>query len=191
MTPNRKPKGYVGINHTTRGGDILAVMQTIHLPEQTLGADLAARMRKVKGEEWYPIAELLEVLEKLDEKLGTYHLRQVGWTIFNKFHRPHVEGRFKSAKELLEAFNGMYREGNRGTQIGGWKILSFEPGRAMLEKATPHHCHMEEGIVAEALRTINVPATVTQAECFRKGAPVCIYKIETTVDDERWMPLEG
>ncbi len=187
MTPNaRKPKGYVGINHTTRGGDILAVLQTIHLPAQTLGADLAARIKNVKEDAWYPIAEMLEMLERLDQKLGSFHLRQVGWTIFNRYHKEAVIAHFSNARQLIEAFDSMYHQANKGTQIGGYKVLSFEPGRAVLEKATPHHCLMEEGIVEESLRAINVPAKVSQTKCFRKGDEVCHFVVETSITDERW-----
>lgn len=186
----RKPKGYVGINHTTRGGDILAVLQTIHLPEQTLGPELAARLKKVQLALWYPISDFLEMLERLDQKLGSYHLRQVGWNIFNRYHAEAVRNHVKSARQLLDGFNTMYLEGNRGTQIGGWKVLSFETGRAEVEKATPHHCHMEEGIVAEALRAVGVPAQVSQSKCFRRGDDVCVFVIETTCRDARWSGQE-
>lgn len=185
---NRRPKGYVGLNHLTRGGDILAILQCIHLPEQTLGPERANRLKSVRMEDWYPIAELLELLETLEEKLGSYHLRQVGWTICQRFHAAEVKQRFRNAKELLQAFDAMYHMGNKGTGIGGWSLLSFEPGRALLEKTTPHHCQMEEGIVEESLRTIGVPVKIRQTQCFRKGAPCCHYLLESHVTDGRWGP---
>jgi len=184
----RRPKGYVGLNHVTRGGDILAVLQCIHLPEQTLGPQLAHRLKGVKLEGWYPIGELLELLDTLEAKLGSFHLRQVGWTICQRFHAAEVKQRFTSAKELLLAFDAMYHQANKGTGIGGWNLLSFEPGRALLEKTTPHHCLMEEGIVEETLRSIGVPVRIQQTQCFRKGAPSCHYLLESSVTDSRWAP---
>lgn len=96
----RKPRGYVGINHITRGGDILAVLATVHLPETTLGPELAARLRKVNAEEWYPISEMVNLLEALDQKLGSFHLKQVGWTIFNRYHAEEARKHFTCAREL-------------------------------------------------------------------------------------------
>jgi hypothetical protein len=42
----------------------------------------------------------------------------------------------------------MYHHANRGTGIGGWKVLRFDAGYAELEKMTPHHCVMEQGILS-------------------------------------------
>lgn len=191
MQVKRKPKGYVGLNHTTRGGDILAVLETIHRPEHTLGPDLARRLKLVSEDQWYPIGDFLEMLEVLEQKLGSYHLRQVGWTIFGKFHAPEVRQRFDNARDLLSAFDVMYHQGNKGLQIGGWELRSFTGTNAELEKTTPHHCVMEEGILQEALRTVGVTAKVEQSQCFRKGAESCVYVITPRIADERWSGRAG
>jgi len=119
----RKPRGYVGLNHETLGSDILSVVAAVPLSQQLLGADVAERM---------------------------------------------------------------YKHANRGTGIGGWEVLGFEPGKAELEKTTPHHCVMEEGILAEALIAVGVPALVRQSECLLKGAEACRYVITSSITDERW-----
>lgn len=86
----------------------------------------------------------------------------------------------------MYGFDDMYRHANRGTDIGGWKVLSFEPGRAEMEKTTPHVCYMEEGIFLEALNTIEVGATVTQPRCIYKGADACTFLGTSHVRDQRW-----
>lgn len=182
--PARKPQGYVGINHETSGRDILSVLKTIHVPEVTLGPELAGRLKRVSPDGWYPIADMLALLEKLDQKLGSFHLKQVGWTIVQSLP-PDMLARFQNARELLEAFDGMYHFNNRGEQIGGWKLTSFMPNRAEFEKNTVHHCVMEEGIVEECLRKIGVTAQVSQTTCFRKGGPLCRYVV-TPKTPHRW-----
>lgn len=182
----RKPRGYIGINHQTVGSDILSVLKALHAPEQTLGKELAARLAAVKPDGWYPIGLLLEALDKLDQKLGTYSLRNVGWELFKLSHAEALKSVATAARDVIYGIDGMYHRANRGVSIGGWKVLKFEPGHAELEKTTPHHCVMEEGILQEALRTLGVKAEVTQRECFRQGAGACIYVIRSQVTDQRW-----
>lgn len=183
---NRLPRSYTGINHQTLGSDILAVLKALHTPESTLGPDLHGRLKAVKPDQWYPISLLLEALAALDQKLGTYALKNVGWQLFQLSHAAEFRKVASSAKDVVYGIDGMYHRANRGTGIGGWQVLRFEPGRAELEKTTPHHCVMEEGILEEALRTLGVKAEVTQRQCFRKGAESCIYVISSPLTDERW-----
>jgi hypothetical protein len=81
----------------------------------------------------------------------------------------------------------MYRLANRGAELGGWVVLEFEPGRAVLEKTTPHHCSMEEGILDAAFRVVGTPATVYQSACVRVGADACRFVITSHIVDHRWM----
>lgn len=182
----RKPKGYVGLNHMTRGGDIVAILKVLHTPALTLGEDNLRRLSQINSESWYPISTLLDMLELLDAKLGAPGLKSVGWMIFSTFHSAQARQTFDNARDLLYALDAMYKMGNKGHRIGGWEVLEFRPGHAVLEKTTPHHCAMEEGIIEEAMRTMGVKAAVDQPECFRKGAPACRFRIQTTVTDSRW-----
>lgn len=184
---DRRPRNYVGMNHETIGSDILAVMKALHAPERALGPELTARLKAVSPTGWYPIGWLLEALETMDQKLGTYALKNVGWKLFEMTHAEGLKKTTSTARELLYGFDAIYRHANRGGNIGGWKVLSFAPGEAELEKTTPHHCVMEEGILQEALRTLGIKADVSQRACFRKGADACIFVIRSPITDARWM----
>lgn len=183
---DRRPKGYIGLNHQTIGSDILAVVKALHAPERALGPELAAKLQTVTADGWYPIGLLLDALEAMDQNLGTYALKNVGWKLFQLTHAEALEASGSSARDVVYGIDQMYHHANRGVGIGGWKVLTFEPGHAQLEKTTPHHCVMEEGILEEALRTLGVKAQVTQTSCFRKGDAVCLYEIRSPITDERW-----
>lgn len=190
MTARRFPRGYLGLDHETRGSELLAILECVHVPEQTLGPEMTRKLRAVKPDLWYPIADMLDLLDRLDQKLGAFHLKQVGWTLFSRYQAEIVKKLFDNAYDVLRNSDEQYRRNNRGHNIGGWKVVSFGPGKAELEKTTPHHCVMEEGIFEEMMRTIGVPVKVHQAECFRQGAPCCRFVIETKINDARWQKLQ-
>ena len=182
----RLPKGYLGVGHQTIGSDILSLVEAVLMPEQVLGKELTSRIRDIKPNDWYPISLLLEPLEILDKRLGPDSLRRVGIAIFKLSHEAAAREVLHSARDVIYGIDGMYHRANRGTDIGGWKVVTFQPGFALIEKTTPHHCVMEEGILEAALKLVKVPAMVQQKSCFRKGAPACEYVITSHVADERW-----
>lgn len=186
MSGNRRPKGYLGIDHATIGSDILSVLQILKLPEQVIGIEDARRLAEVDPAKWYPIAWLLELMEKLDRQVGYYGLLRMGRRLFQLSHQQRVLEVAKSARDIVHGIDGMYHHANRGKQIGGWKVLSFTPGAAELEKNTPHHCVMEQGILSAALAAVGCPGNVEQRQCFRQGADTCIYTITSSLTDARW-----
>lgn len=183
---DRRPRGYTATRHETLGSDILAVLKILKLPEQTMGAAEAAKLSAVDPNGWYPIAWLLELMESLEKNAGPYALAQMGRAVFKLSHEARVLEVAKSAHDILYGIDGMYHHANRGHGIGGWKVLKFEPGRAELEKTTPHHCAMEQGILAGALAAVGCPSNVEQISCFRQGADACVYLVTSSITDGRW-----
>src|SRR5678815_240793 len=82
----RRPKGYAGINHETIGSDILSVLRTLSLPEQILGAETAQALSSINPEGWYPIAMMLDLMERLHKAVGPYGMRKMGRTLFRMSH---------------------------------------------------------------------------------------------------------
>src|SRR5205085_1619504 len=124
-------------------------LRSLHFPISILGKEKVAMLEKIDPNRWYPIGELLALLEVLDGKIGELGLRKMGRTLFRDSHAERVREVVHSASDILHGFNAMYNHANRGQKIGGWQVLSFQPGRAELDKTTPHHCVMEEGILLE------------------------------------------
>jgi len=182
----RRPKGYVGIDHETIGSDILAVLQILRLPEQVLGQDETERLAQVHSQQWYPISWLLSLMEKLDRHVGHYGLLRMGRKLFHLSHEARVIEVAKSARDIVYGIDDMYHHANRGQMIGGWTVLSFDSGHSELEKTTPHHCVMEQGILSAALSAVGCPGIISQRQCFREGAESCIYSISSALTDERW-----
>ena len=184
---DRKPRDYVGAQHETIGSDILAVLKTLKEPEEILGADVAARLAGVDPTGWYPIAQLLELMEVLDRRVGQHGLLSMGRTLFKMSHERRTKQEATSAADIIFGMDGMYHFANRGIDVGGWKVVGFQPGRAVLVKNTPHHCAMEQGIIDEALRLVGAPSRISQVECFRKGAEVCRFTVHSMITDDRWL----
>lgn len=184
--PERHPRGYVGLNHETIGSDVQAVLFALNFPRNVLGAELVGRIEAMDPAGWYPIRELIDLMEVLDGKLGTAGLQKLGRTLFKQSHEERVKPLLKCARDVVGGIDGMYRHANRGTAIGGWNLTAFTPGQAVLEKTTPHHCAMEEGILLQALSMLGVPARIEQPSCFRKGADHCRLVITSDVTDARW-----
>jgi hypothetical protein len=156
------------------------------MPEHVLGAEDAAKLRAVDPGGWYPIQWLLDLMEKLDRQVGHYGLVRMGRTLFKLSHEKRFLTVARSARDAVYGIDGMYRFANRGKNIGGWKVLTFEPGVARLEKNTPHHCEMEQGILHGALAALGCPGMIAQERCFRRGDELCVYTITSAVTDHRW-----
>jgi hypothetical protein len=183
---SRRPRGYVGVQHEAIGTDIMSVLNILKLPDQVLGAEEARRLSEVEAGGWYPVEWLLELMERLDEHVGSYGLLRMGRELFKLSHEARVMAVANSARDIVYGIDGMYRHANRGRHIGGWKVLRFEPGFAELEKTTPHHCVMEQGILSAALTAVGCPSNVSQSRCFRQGAEACVYEISSAFIDRRW-----
>jgi hypothetical protein len=182
----RRPKNYRGINHETIGSDILAVIRAMNLPGISLGAERTAMIQRIQPDGWYPIQVFLDIMEFIAGSIGEPTLRKIGRTLFDMSHRERVVKSARSARDIIYGIDTMYHHANRGEEIGGWRVLQFVPGHAELEKTTPHHCIMEEGILDRALAVIGAPATVTQQTCFRRGGDACLYVIDSPIRDARW-----
>lgn len=191
MAP-RPPRGYVGADHLTIGSDLLAVPETLEylgrqgglgprlVLEKILRTESVRRLADVEPRGWYPIDWLLEMTDAVAERVGEFGLRRIGRTLFRRSHAPDVAGLLHCGVDVVTGIDAMYRRANRGSAIGGWHVLEVDSARATLEKTTPHHCALEEGILAEALATVGSRAVVIQDECRLSGsANACRFVIES------------
>ncbi|MFO0563321.1 MAG: hypothetical protein U0269_35185 [Polyangiales bacterium] len=196
----RKPKGYEGLRHETIGSDILAVRDALanlsgaskeedvrNTCRKVLGESAALRIESIDPDRWYPIEWLLEMMETVEAKVGHNGLRRMGRLLFQRTHAANFSQVARVARDVVYGIDAMYNAANRGMRIGGWKVRSFSSSLAELEKTTPHHCSMEEGIISEACSTLGVPAMVSQRECFRNGAECCLFVIvPTSMPEPKW-----
>jgi hypothetical protein len=184
--PVRRPRGYYGDEHTTLGEGILAVDKILKMPEQVLGKQEFERLKQVKPEGWYPIEWLLGLTEILEAHVGRYGLMQLGRKLFSASHKERVLSFATSAKDILYGMDAIYHHSNRGRGIGGWQVLTFGAGSAEIEKNTPQHCLMDQGILTEALLSVGSACNVSQKQCFLDGADTCIYAVTSAFVDKRW-----
>jgi hypothetical protein len=163
------------------------VLHTLNLPDQILGAETAGSLARLDPNGWYPIAMMLELMERLFTAIGPYGMRKMGRTLFKMSHEETAKRTCRSARQLLYAFDGLYHNANRGNGIGGWKVVEFSPGHAVLENTTPHSCLMEEGLMDAALAAVGAPSLVSQSACVRNGAERCVFVASSAISDARWM----
>jgi hypothetical protein len=192
----RWPRGYAGIHHKTIGSDLLSVvgaLQSLTGSERrvaaVIGTDEVKRLAAVQPDGWYPVEWLLELLELIEARMGRFGLLRVGRTVFELSHASRLRGVATSGRDVVAGIDAMYRHANRGQAIGGWQVISFDDHRAELEKTTPHHCAMEEGILIQALEAVGAPSLVTQTACFREGADACRFVITPVTLKGRWNPV--
>lgn len=158
----------------------------LKLPEQVLGEVEAQRLKAVQPDRWYPIEWLLSLMKVVDEKFGFYGLVGLGRRVFKESHEKKARDQLKSGRDLVYGIDSMYHTTNRGADIGGWHVRKFELGYAELEKTTPHHCSMGQGILSAGFISLGTPVTISQSQCFREGADSCIYTIHSPVVSEKW-----
>jgi hypothetical protein len=169
------------------GSDILAISDVLASPKHILGEAWVDKLQRIEPDGWYPIGWLLEMTEIIAVKVGSSGLRQLGRKLFLQTHAERLKTSAKSARDVVYGIDAMYHHANRGDGIGGWTVLKFTPGVAELEKTTPHHCGMEEGILLEAFKLVDAPALVTQRQCCREGADSCIFVFSSAVNHLQWM----
>jgi hypothetical protein len=194
----RRPKGYHGTGHETIGSDILAVRHALsaltgaeNAAVRLLGAAASERLDRIDPDGWYPIEWLLEMMERIDERIGRFALLKLGRTLFKLSHQHRIAEVASCGRDIVYGIDGMYHHANRGNAIGGWTVLSFDANLAVLEKNTPHHCMMEEGILSQALSAVGSPAVISQTQCFREGAELCRFSIVPAMQSAQWQPREA
>jgi hypothetical protein len=179
--------GQAASDHEIIGADLLSVIRALPLADLVLGAEMSAQLRAAKPDAWYPASLFIEALQRVGLKVGRFGLLQLGRQIFATSQAPTFKQRVHNAAEALFGIDGNYRRANRGSAIGGWQMISFKPGHAEMIKTTPPDCLMVEGIVSEALRTLEIPTLIEQRECVHKGAPHCRFIFSSAVTGELWM----
>jgi hypothetical protein len=177
MPIHRVPKGYLGIDHETIGRSIVALQTVLKQRNSADESDPRLRLGPIDPEAWYPIGLLLDSLDRLE---------RTGRIIFQMSHAATVSTSQHCARDVLHGFDALYRRSNRGRGIGGWRVVRCEPGNAEVEKTTPHHCAMEQGILSAALAAVGCSSIVGQTACVREGADTCRFVISSLVTDSRW-----
>jgi len=186
MPSQRTPKGYLGIGHEIIGMSLLALQTVLKQRDSALELEARPRLGPFDPKGWYPVGIMLDLQNRLEEQVGYFGLVRTGRAIFQMGHESIVTGTQYSARDVLDGFDAMYRRSNRGQSIGGWRVVRFDPGNAEIEKTTPHHCAMEQGILSAALSAVGCSAIVGQSACVREGADVCRFVISSAVTDSRW-----
>lgn len=106
-----------------------------------------ARLHYTKGQDW-PFFKLVGAFYLVEQEVGTEAVRRVGTEIFRRMPwPPDVHDGF----DAIRGIEGAYRASHYNTTFetaGGWPVHVDEPGRIVIENATPYPCFLEEGTIA-------------------------------------------
>lgn len=177
----------MGGGHETIGSDIIAVFEAVLDVEATLGSHWMPLVRTLDPNGWYSIDLLLTLGDVISQRAGPAALAFMGEGIFKLSHERAFRERASSVGDLVFGIDAMYRRANRGSSIGGWRVLEFRPSCAVLEKTTPHHCQIDEGILRAAGQALGVPLKIGQRRCLLSGHDTCDFVLEGAPGEPRWM----
>ncbi|MDP1920827.1 MAG: hypothetical protein Q8L14_31580 [Myxococcales bacterium] len=183
----RQPRGYLGKGHETIGSDIIAVFEAVRDAEPTLCSHWMPLVRTIDPHGWYPIDLLLTLADVIHERAGSDALASMGRSIFMLSHGRHFPARAASIGDLVFSADAIYRRANRGTAIGGWRVLEFAQSLAVIEKTTPHLCQFDEGIMQAGGRALGVAVTISQRRCLLEGDDTCEFVVEGAPGEPLWM----
>jgi hypothetical protein len=86
----------------TIGSDIISVLNCLKSPEQVLGKDEVARLGALDPAGFYPIQHLLELMEKVDQRIGHFGLLAMGRSVFKLSHEENAKKMLKMIEALEE-----------------------------------------------------------------------------------------
>jgi hypothetical protein len=179
------------MNHVTLGAELLAILQTMRSPEALLGEEWIARQRQIHPKNWYPVTMAAELFQQLSRRLDRGALVEMGRQLFRDSHHRRLIPHLRSVGDVVFGLNGIYHRAHRGKDIGGWEVLRFDEGRALLRKTTPTPCALEEGLLCEALHSVGAEALVVQPTCVQHGGRYCDFEISSSLKGDRWLGTHG
>lgn len=175
------------MSHVTLGAEILAILQTMRSPEALLGDEWVARQRAIHPKDWYPVTVVSDLVQQLSRRVDRAALVEMGRELFRNSHHRRLIPHLRSVGDVVFGLNGIYHRAHRGQDIGGWEVLQFDEGRALLRKKTPVHCALEEGLLCEALHAVGAEASVAQPTCVQHGGRYCDFEIRSPIRGDRWL----
>lgn len=127
---------------------------------------------------FYPIALYLELCSYLEERLGTYAFLRLGRKMGAAVMDRAFDTDAKTFDEAVAQIEGAHKLFCKPV-VGGFQIVTREPGKIALDCTTPYNCVLQEGMFYEIAIRYGAPnATVTHASCRRRGAAACRFDVK-------------
>lgn len=184
--PRRVPRGYEGWNHETLGSDLIATFAAVNAVDPRFSEHWMPLVKTLDAHGWYPIDVLLALGIAAEERFGSELLVRIGEEIFARSHAATFRSSAATVADVAYGIDGMYRAANRGKGLGGWRVIEFTEGRALIEKTTPHPCQIEEGILGAACATLSVPVAISQTQCVRHDHDACWFALRALGPTSHW-----
>lgn len=150
------------------------------LNRDTLLADFPRRqeLASVKDQDFPPLSLYLELCDYLENRLGVYAFlrvgRRMGVSVMDAAFPPGI----KTVEEAIAQIDAAHQMFCRPV-VGAFELTQRTPGQLVLSYTAPYNCTLQEGLFYEvALRYGAANASVTHAQCRRKGAAACRFEIK-------------
>lgn len=135
-----------------------------------------AELEHIEDSAYYPMSLYSELCDYLEQRLGVYAFlrlgRRVGSSVVQTSFPPHVKSLEEAFTQLAAAHHAFCRP------VIGALVITAYPGRLTIRYTAPYNCILQEGLFHEvAVRYGPADATVTHAECRRKGPEACLFEV--------------
>ena len=155
-----------------------AIVNALHNRDTVL-ADFPRRdeLTGLQDSAFYPLSIYLDLCDFLEDRLGVYAFLRVG----RRMARVVMDAAFPpTLKTVAEAIAELHMAHVLFCKpvIGAIAVVDPTPGRLAVRYTAPYNCTLQEGLFYEvALRYGADGATVSHAECRRKGLDACRFEI--------------
>lgn len=149
------------------------------LNRDALLADFSRRddLAGLENHVYYPLSLYRDLCEYLEQRLGMYAFLRVGRRIGAGVIATAFPPSVSSVEDALAQLDAAHQVFCRPV-VGSIDLLHRAPGHLTIRDTSPYNCTVEEGVLYEMAIRYGAPqATVTHAQCRRKGADACHYEI--------------
>lgn len=161
----------------SRGTNIIAVKTKLINPKLIFEKIKEYSYDNLDPNKWYPMRQFTMLTDYIEKYLSAAVLKNIGTAIIPEMKNAGILPQW-TPLEFLNALPQVYDEGNRGNNIGRWKVVKEENNHVVLENSTMHNCILEEGVLMGGLKAYGSKyMKITQPKCIKKGDDVCIFDI--------------
>ena len=152
-----------------------------NLMKSFLNEEQQSFIDSVKGENWYSVSKLIELLDSVEQNSGSDKVKSCGKGIYYTVKDKVEQMGVKTPLDALKSIVSVYFQNNRGDSIGEWELQLAEDGHVILKDNTIYNCSLGEGVILGAVKAFGGKnVKIMHTKCKKKGDKHCINEISWT-----------